>query len=73
MASTRQRILVRVLRQEQIIRERQEELRVFEMRYEMPSEKMATLVQLEAIRQASEVVQWNDTYYALKSLLKFQI
>ena len=69
MATTRQKIPVRVLPREQIIKERQEQLRKYELRYEMSSEKMATLVELDAMRQTAEVIRWYQTYYAVKSLL----
>ena len=70
MATARQKIPVRVLPREQIIKERQEQLRKYELRYEMSSEKMATLVELDAIRQTAEVIRWYQTYYAVKSLLE---
>ena len=70
MATTRQKILVRVLPREQIIKERQEQLRKYELRYEMSSEKMAALVELDAMRQTAEVIRWYQTYYAVKSLLE---
>ena len=70
MATTRQETPVRVLPREQIIRERQQELRVFEKRYEMSSKKMAALVELDAINQTAEVIQWYHTYYAVKSYLE---
>ena len=68
MATTRQKIPVRVRPREEIIEEWQAEIRTFEKRYEMSSEKMAALVELDAINQTSEVIQWYHTYYALKSL-----
>ena len=67
MATTRQEIPVRVVPREQIIKERQEQLHVFEMRYEMSSERMATLVELDAINLTSEVIRWYHVYYAVKS------
>ena len=70
MATARQKIPVRVLPREQIIKERQEQLREYELRYEMSSEKMATLVELDAMRQTAEVIRWYQTYYAVKSLLE---
>ena len=70
MATTRQKIPARVLPREQIIKERQEQLRKYELRYEMSSEKMATLVELDAMRQTAEVIRWYQTYYAVKSLLE---
>ena len=70
MATARQKIPVRVLPREQIIKERQEQLRKYELRYEMSREKMATLVELDAMRQTAEVIRWYQTYYAVKSLLE---
>ena len=70
MATTRQKIPVRVLPREQIIKERQEQLRKYELRYEMSSEKMATLVELDAMRQTAEVIRWYQTYHAVKSFLE---
>ena len=68
MATTRQKIPVRVLPREQIIEEWQAEIRTYELRYEMSSEEMVALVDLDAMRQTSEVIQWYHTYFALKSL-----
>ena len=68
MATTRQKIPVRVRPREEIIEEWLAEIRTFEKRYEMSSEKMVALVDLDAIKQTSEVIQWYHTYYALKSL-----
>ena len=70
MATARQKIPVRVLPREQIVKERQEQLREYELRYEMSSEKMATLVELDAMRQTAEVIRWYQTYHAVKSLLE---
>ena len=67
MATTRQKIPVRVLPREEIIKERQDRLRKYELRYEMSSEKMAALVDLGAMRQTAEVIRWYQTYYAVKS------
>lgn len=68
MATTRQKIPVRILPREEIIEKWLAEIRTFEKRYEMSSEKMVALVDLDAIKQTSEVIQWYHTYYALKSL-----
>lgn len=66
MATTRQKIPVRVIPREQIIEERQARLRKYELRYEMSSEEMASLVESGAMRQTAEVIRWYQTYYALK-------
>ena len=66
MATTRQKTPVRVVPKEQILAEWQDEIRTYELRYEMSSEKMAALVDMDAIPQTSEVIRWYQTYYALK-------
>ena len=67
---TIQKIPVRVASREQIIKEHREQLRIYEARYEMSSEKMATLLELDAIRPTAEVLRWYQIYYALKSRLE---
>ena len=66
MTATKQRIQVRVIPREQMIQEWQDEIRTYELRYEMSSEKMATLVELDAMNHTAEVIRWYHTYYALK-------
>ena len=68
--TTRQRIPVRVLPKEEIIKERQAKLWKYEHRYEMSSEKMAALVEQGAMRETGEVIRWYQTYYAVKSYLE---
>ena len=70
MATTRQRIPVRVLPREEILKEWQDEIRTYELRYEMSSEKMATLVELNAMNHTAEVIRWYHTYFALKYQLE---
>lgn len=67
MAATRQKIPVRVIPREQIFEKRQARLKKYELRYEMSSEEMASLVESGAMRQTAEVIRWYQTYYALKS------
>ena len=62
------RIPVRVVPREQMLKERQDELRKYERRYEMSSEKMATLLELDAIRPTAEVLRWYSSYHAVKLL-----
>ncbi len=69
MAANR-KIPVRVVPREQILKARQGELRKYERRYEMSSEKMATLLELDAIRPTAEVLRWYQIYYAVRSLLE---
>ena len=71
MATTKQeqKIPVRVVPREQMLKERQSELREYEKRYEMSSEKMAALLSLDAIRPTAEVLEWYATYQGVKSML----
>ena len=68
MATTKQKIPVRVIPRAQMLEERQSELRKYEIRYEMSSEKMATLLSLDAIRPTAEVLRWYSAYCAVRSL-----
>ena len=52
----------------QMLKDAEEKLRVYEVRYEMSSEKMATLLELDAIRPTAEVLRWYATYQGAKSL-----
>ena len=49
-------------------RDAEEKLRVYEVRYEMSSEKMATLLELDAIRPTAEVLFWYATYQGARLL-----
>ena len=68
MATTKQKIPVRVVPPGTMLKEAEEELRKYEIRYEMSSEKMATLLSLDAIRPTAEVLRWYSTYQGAKSL-----
>ena len=61
---------VRVIPREQILRERRRELLEYERRYEMSSERMAALMELDAMRPTAEVIRWYQIYYAVRSLLE---
>ena len=61
-------IPVRYLSSGEMLAEVETELRQYEVRYEMPSEKMATLLELDAIRPTAEVLKWYATYQGAKSL-----
>ena len=43
-------------------------LREYEKRYEMSSEKMAVLMESDAIRPTAEVIQWYSTFQGAKLL-----
>ena len=66
----RPRICVNAIPRAQMLKEKQTELRKYEIRYEMSSEDMAKLLELDAIRPTAEVLIWYSTYYGLKYLLE---
>ena len=70
MATTkpRQKIPVRVVPPGTMLAEAEAELRQYEVRYEMSSEKMATLLELDAIKPTAEVLEWYCTYQGAKLL-----
>ena len=70
MATTkpRQKIPVRVVPPGVMLAEAEAELRQYEVRYEMSSEKMATLLELDAIKPTAEVLEWYCTYQGAKLL-----
>ena len=61
-------IPVRYLSNGEMLAEVEAELRQYEVRYEMPSEKMATLLELDAINPTAEVLKWYTTYQGAKLL-----
>ena len=61
-------IPVRYLAPGEMLAELESELRTYEIRYEMPSKKMATLLELDAIRPTAEVLEWYAIYYGALSL-----
>ena len=70
MVASGEKIKVRVLSREQMLEERQAKLREYELRYEMSSEEMAALLELDSMRPTGEVIRWYQTYCAVKSLLE---
>ena len=67
-AKPKQKIPVRVIPHEQMLAESEAKLRKYEIRYEMSSEKMATLLALDAIKPTAEVLEWYCTYQGVKLL-----
>ncbi len=61
-------IRVRVLPPGTMLAEVGAKLREYEIRYEMSSEKMATLLELDAIRPTAEVLRWYSAYQGAKLL-----
>ena len=55
-------IPVRNVSSETTLAELNERLREYEQRYEMSTEKMATLLALDAIRPTAEVLRWYSAY-----------
>ena len=71
MATVKKRTIpVRYLTREEAFAETEAKLRVYEHRYEMSSKKMATLLELDAIRPTAEVLIWYATYQGLLSMQK---
>ena len=69
MATVKKRIIpVRYLSDEEALAEIGEKLSVYEHRYEMSSDKMAKLLELDAIRPTAEVLKWYATYQGLLSI-----
>ena len=70
MATTkpRQKIPVRVVPPGTMLAEVEAKLRKYEIRYEMSSEKMATLLALDAIKPTAEVLRWYSAYQGAKLL-----
>ena len=61
-------IPVRKLPPGTMLKEIESELKVYERRYEMSSEKMATLMELDAISPTAEVLDWYHSFYEAKLL-----
>ena len=61
-------IPVRYLEPGEMLTEIEAELRQYEIRYEMSSAKMATLLELDAIAPTAEVLKWYASYQGAKSL-----
>ena len=61
-------IPVRYLSSGEMLAEVEAELRKYEVRYEMSSEKMATLLELDAIKATAEVIKWYASYQGAKLL-----
>ena len=70
MAATKpkQKIPVRILPPGTMLAEVEAKLRKYEIRYEMSSEKMATLLALDAIKPTAEVLRWYSAYQGAKLL-----
>lgn len=51
-----------------MLSEEEAEIRKYEIRYEMSSEKMAKLLSLDAINPTAEVLQWYSAYSAVRRL-----
>lgn len=51
-----------------MLAEAEGEMRVYEKRYEMSSERMAVLLEADAIRPTAEVLKWYATFQGAKLL-----
>lgn len=43
-------------------------VRLYERRYEMPSDRMAVMLKLSCVRETAEVLKWMQSYHALRLL-----
>ncbi len=66
----KQGIPVRRISSAELLSEMESKLRKYERRYEMSSEKMAALLELDAIRPTAEVLKWYARYQGALSLRK---
>ena len=51
-----------------MLAELDQKMRKYELRYEMSSDKMAALLEMDAIRPTAEVLRWYSAYQGAKSI-----
>ena len=69
MATTKiRRIPVHKVPAGTMLTELDKKMRKYELRYEMSSDKMAALLEMDAIRPTAEVLRWYSAYQGAKSL-----
>ena len=51
-----------------MLAELDQKMRKYEIRYEMSSDKMAALLEMDAIRPTAEVLRWYSAYQGAKSI-----
>ena len=61
-------IPVRKVSRDEMMAELQKEISEYEHRYEMPSERMAALIEWGEMQETAEVLKWCFAYRALESL-----
>lgn len=61
-------IPVRKVSRDEMMAELQKEISEYEQRYEMPSERMAALIEWGEMQETAEVLKWCFAYRALESL-----
>ena len=61
-------IPVRKVSRAEMMAELQKEISEYEQRYEMPSERMAALIEWGEMKETAEVLEWCFAYRALESL-----
>ncbi len=62
------RVPVRKVSRTEMMAELQAEIADYEQRYEMPSERMAALIEWGEMNETAEVLKWCFAYRALESL-----
>ena len=67
-ADTTTGIPVRIVPPGTMLAEAERKMRDYEARYEMSSEKMATLLELHAINPTAEVLRWYSAYQGARLL-----
>ncbi|MYC34813.1 MAG: hypothetical protein F4X64_16770 [Chloroflexi bacterium] len=68
ITETTAEIPVRKVSRAEMMAELQAEIADYEQRYEMPSERMAALVEWGEMKETAEVLEWCFAYRALESL-----
>ena len=66
--TTKASIPVRKVSRAEMMAELQKEISEYEQRYEMPSERMAVLIEWGEMQETAEVLKWCFAYRALESL-----
>jgi len=61
-------IPVRKVSRDEMMAELRKEISEYEQRYEMPSERMAALIEWGEMQETAEVLKWCFAYRALESL-----
>ena len=61
-------IPVRTVKAKSVLARLRRRIRKYENRYEMPSERMAQMLQSGDVRETAEIVKWMQAYHVLRYL-----